>query len=52
VPDAVQLVYSKADVYHQHAGNLQLIVNSYNSLLASMAEVIPSGTQILGILLQ
>lgn len=28
-----------ADVYQQHAGNLQLIVNAYNGLLSAMAEV-------------
>lgn len=39
VPDAVDAVYSKSDVYQQHVGNLQLIVNSYNLLLSSMAEV-------------
>lgn len=39
VPEAVEVVYSKAEIYQQHAGNIQLIVNSYNILLSSMADV-------------
>ena len=35
----VEVVYSKAEIYQQHAGNIQLIVNSYNLLLSSMADV-------------
>eukprot|EP01083_Nonionella_stella_P247615 858271_1 len=39
IPDAAKHIYQKADLYRQQIGNLQLIVNMYNTMLTTLLSV-------------
>ena len=39
VPDSATQIFSKAETYRQHTGNLDLIVNIYNSILETVIPV-------------
>jgi len=39
VPESAMQIYSKAETFRQQTGNLELIVNTYNNMLATLLEV-------------